>query len=953
LQAFWAAPVAIASLSLLAAGITLAPPRLSKRQSAASSRQALAEFSNLPSHFELLTRELPQTAAGPAGQPRFVARGSRGAVSLDVDAITLHLRGSGSAASTTPTASVRMTLPGANPGIEPAGVDLLPGRTHLLIGDDTARWRRDIPHFAKVRYRGVYEGIDLLFYGNAAGLEYDFEVAAGADPRIIRLAFEGARRMSIDERGDLVLETPAGPLRHRRPRAYQQVHGAQRDVRVAYDLDSSNNVRFHVGEYDRRRPLVIDPVLVYATYLGGAGAELGQSIAVDTEGCAYITGQVSSPDFPRTPGFPAPAHLDGATSYAFVTKLNPGGTQILYSIVLGGGDYDIGNAIAVDDTGAAYVVGDTRSDDFPVTALAAQRRLGGGQDAFAAKLSPDGSTLEYATYLGGGELEMGAAIATGPDGSAYIAGVTFSENFPTTPNAYQREHASGQDVFATKLSANGGRLAYSTLIGGSGSDNCSGIAVDGSGNVYLAGSAPSRPLNSTPDAYCLKLNSTGSGVVYLKLFGGSSAEEAASVAVDGAGNAYLTGVTFSKDFPTTAGVFQRESRSPPSQFGSRVGYDAFVVKIEPQGKDLVFSSLLNGTASSYGRTIGLDPQGNVMVAGFTASEDFPVTAGALALPEEGVQYSGFLAKLDPAARELLYATRLGGSHEDRALGMALDGSGDAYITGFTASADFASTGGAFQPGLAGSPEAFIARFSFDGPPLLTAAGVVSAASFLPGAIAPGMIVTIFGSGLGPPAGVSLQLDSSGLVGTQLQGTRVLFNDVPAPLIYASPHQVSAVAPYAFGNESSVRVVVECQGVRSAPVELAVAPSAPGLFTYDSSGSGPGAILNEDGSLNEAGNPAARGSIIVLYGTGEGQTEPAGQDGKIASGDPPRPRLPVSVLIAGRQADVIYAGGAPELVAGVIQVNARIPADLAETGELPVTLQVGGASSQPGVTLAVR
>jgi uncharacterized protein (TIGR03437 family) len=236
---------------------------------------------------------------------------------------------------------------------------------------------------------------------------------------------------------------------------------------------------------------------------------------------------------------------------------------------------------------------------------------------------------------------------------------------------------------------------------------------------------------------------------------------------------------------------------------------------------------------------------------------------------------------------------------------------------------------------------------------VSAAGIVSGASFLGGGVAPGMIVSIFGGGLGPPGGASLELDASGYVKTQLQGTRVLFNDVPAPLVFTSETQISAAVPYALAGSPTLRVVVENQGVRSAPVELAVADSAPGLFTLDASGAGPGAILNQDGSVNTPQNPAERGSIVSLFGTGEGETEPAGQDGKLASNTPPRPRLPVSVTIGGREADVLYAGGAPGLVAGVIQVNAQVPADLGETGDAPVILRVGNASSQPGVTLSVR
>ncbi|MEX2303040.1 MAG: SBBP repeat-containing protein [Bryobacterales bacterium] len=902
--------------------------------------------------FERLHDESSQSKTEP-GMARFVARGRGAAISLGSESVMLQLQRPASPSATPRAAAIRMTLPGANLGVEPVGVDQLPGRTHLLVGNDPARWRRNIPQFAKVRYEQVYEGIDLLFYGNPDLLEYDFEIAAGADPGVIRLAFEGARRMHVDEEGDLVLETAAGPLRHRRPRAYQTIAGAQMTVQAGYELESKNTVRFRLGEYDHGRPLVIDPVLVYSTHLGGLRTELGHSIAVDAEGCAYITGQAVSPEFPRTPGFPEPNHLDGETSYAFITKLNPSGTQIIYSSLLGGADYDIGNAIAVDSNGAAYIVGESRSPDFPATTRALQRTLSGERDVFVAKLSPDGSSLLYATYLGGEKFDVGNGIVIDAAGSAYVTGITASSGFPTTSNAYQREYTSGQDVFAAKISADGSRLIYSTLIGGVGDDRANGIAVDRSGNAYLAGITSTRRALGGADAYCLKLNPNGSEVVYLKLFGGLNAEEATSVVLDEAGNAYLTGVTFSKDFPTTARVFQTESKSPLPQFGSIFGYDAFVVKVDPRGENLIFSSLLNGSASSYGRAIALDPEGNITVAGYTASQDFPVTAGALTLLPHDPQFDGFVAKLDPAARRLLYGTRLGGETLDQIWDMALDESGSVYVTGFSVSAEFRVTEGAVQPDPGGALDAFVAKFNVAALPVVAASGVVSGASFLPGAVAPGMIVSIFGSELGPPDGALLELDDNGSVTTQLQGVRVLFNETPAPLIFASQNQVSAIAPYALANQTSLRIVVEYGGARSAPIELTVAESAPGLFTYDSSGAGPAAVLNEDGSINTLANPASRGSIVVLYGTGEGQTEPAGEDGKIAAEIPPLPVRPVSVRIGELDAEVIYAGGAPGLVAGVIQVNARVPAELAETGAVPVILRVGSADSQPGVTLAVR
>jgi len=976
----WPTPAAVVLLGLIALGVALVPPPVARERSAPSALRADALFGKLRLHFEALPAETPEPAASPRVQPsRFVARGRGAVVLLAGGAVTLHLpgpaRSTGSAASENVSAyarrafwprkpapsrgappeqgaAIRMSLIGAR-AVEPQGAEPLPGRTHLLLGNDPLLWQRGIPQFAKVRYEQVYEGIDLLLYGNPDELEYDFVVAPGADPARIRLAFDGARRRLLDANGDLVLETAAGVIRHRRPKAYQTIDGDEHVVSASYQIDSADTVRFRLGDYDRRQPLVIDPVLVYATHLGGSGTDLGHSIALDSQGCVYITGQVASSDFPRTSGFVQAGSPNQNDSAVFVTKLDPSGTSILYSTLLGGGDYDAGNGVAVDAEGNAYIVGETKSDNFPVTSRAPQRSKGDDRDAFIAKLSPDGAALAYSTFLGGDDVDLGNGIAVDDAGSAYVTGVTYSEDFPTTAGAYQRDYAASRDVFAAKLSADGSRLLYSTFIGGSGTDISNAVAIDTAGNAYLAGLTDARRSNGIADAYCVKLDPAGGKVIYAKLFGGLGIEEATAVAVDAAGNAYLTGTTFSKDFPTTPGAFQSQSKSPEFQAGLPIGYDAFVVKLDPEGENLLYSSYLNGTWSSRGQAIAVDRDNNIVVAGYTHSPDFPVTGGALPPPPAEDQFKGFLAQLNPAGNELLYATRFGGSSMDQAWDMALDPAGNVYVTGFGVSQDFPTSEGVLQPDNRGAFDVFILKFSSAEPPVVAASGIVSGASFLGGGVAPGMIVSIFGSGLGSPEGASLELDGSGYVKTQLQGTRVLFNGVPAPLIFTSETQVGVVAPYALDGNATLRVVVERQGVRSAPVELALAQSAPGLFTLNSSGAGGGAILNQDGSINTPDNPAERGSIVVLFGTGEGQTEPGGQDGKIAAEILPRPRLTVSVTIGGRPADVLYAGGAPGLVAGVIQVNARVPADLPQTGELPVVLQVGSAASQHGVTLAVR
>ena len=339
------------------------------------------------------------------------------------------------------SAVVRMTLVNANPQSQAAGHDELPGKSNYFIGNDPAKWRTNISTYAKVKYEGVYPGVDLVYYGNQGQLEYDFVVAPGADPRLVTLAFEGAREVHIDARGELVLDVEGGEVRQHKPVVYQEVAGVKQEVAGRYVMKGTRQVGFRVAAYDPSRPLIIDPVLVYSTYLGGSGIEEGRGIAVDGAGNAYVTGATGSTDFPTTAGA-AETTLDGEFD-AFVTKLDANGSALVYSTYLGGSDSEIGFDIAVDDTGSAYVTGSTRSTDFPTTAGAAQTTPAGEFDAFVTRLNANGSGLVYSTYLGGSEADFGFGIAVDGAGSAYVTGQTGSTNFPTTSGAAQTTSAGG------------------------------------------------------------------------------------------------------------------------------------------------------------------------------------------------------------------------------------------------------------------------------------------------------------------------------------------------------------------------------------------------------------------------------------------------------------------------------------------------------------------------------
>jgi len=600
---------------------------------------------------------------------------------------------------------LRMTIVDGNPKPGVRGLEALPGKTHYVSGNDPAQWRTNIPTYAKVHYRGVYPGIDLFYYGNQRQLEYDFVVAPGADPRKIVLAFQGAERLEIDAKGDLVLRAAGGDARMRKPYVYQERGGIRQEIAGAYTLDGTNRVGFELAAYDRSQPLVIDPVfLSYSTFLG---ADAGLGVAVDNDGNAYVTGRVLRSgfnDFTATPGAFQPALGGGAD--AFVTKLNPSGTAVIYSTFLGGSGSDTGYGIAVDATGHAYVTGRTFSADFPVTPGSAQTACGGAcsrADAFVTKLNPDGSGLIYSTYLGGSELEFGSDIVLDSSGQAYLTGNTFSPDFPVTTGSAQTVCAGGgsagpcMDAFATKLNATGSALVYSTYLGGTGRENDlgGGIAVDDGGNAYVSGHTDSANFPTTPgafqstyagglwDAFVTRLNPAGSAFVYSTYLGGIGFDQAVAIAADGSG-AYVTGRTTSPVFP--AGNLQGVSRG---------GYDAFVSKLDGTGSRLVYSTNLGGSGGEEANGIALDAAGNAYVTGVTNSTDFPTTPGAFQPAHAGGNtQEAFVTKLDATGTALLYSSYLGGTGGEVGFAIAVDPHGSAYVTGETFSPDFPTTPGA-------------------------------------------------------------------------------------------------------------------------------------------------------------------------------------------------------------------------------------------------------------------
>ncbi len=622
---------------------------------------------------------------------------------------------------------VRMKLQDANTKPLITGKAKQPGIVNYIIGNDPSKWRTNIPTYSEVYYSDVYAGIDMRFYtAKSGGMEYDFIVHPGADPEKIQVAFEGIEGMKVDGSGDLITKTLFGELRQKRPYIYQMVNGEKKEVKGGFKASSQKPGKintptqnpdpsashqqavysFQVASYIKTYPLIIDPSIVYSTYLGGSNSEGGRRIAVDNSGNAYVTGETNSLDFPTVNAlYP---NLWGSQD-AFIFKLNANGTAAVYSTYWGGSSDEFGFGIAVDSSGNAYVTGITYSSDFP-TVNVLYPALWGSSDAFIFKLNASGTAAIYSTYLGGSGYEFGFGITVDSSGNAYVTGITSSSDFPTA-NALYPNLWGYTDAFIFKLNASGTAAIYSTYLGGSGSDDGYGIAVDSSGNAYVTGTTFSSDfptvnalyptLWGTTDAFIFKLNASGTSVIYSTYLGGSDNEYGYShdIAVDSSGNAYVTGTTFSSDFPTVNALY-------PTLWGDS---DAFIFKLNASGTSAIYSTYLGGSGYDYGYGIAVDSSGNAYVTGYTGSPDFP-TINALYPDYYGLGWYAFIFRLNASGTSAIYSTYLGGSSEDWGHGIAVDNSGNAYVVGMTTSSDF-PTVNALYPNLWGGSDAFITKIS--------------------------------------------------------------------------------------------------------------------------------------------------------------------------------------------------------------------------------------------------
>lgn len=626
---------------------------------------------------------------------------------------------------------VRMKLKGANPSPTVQGLEAQPGYSNYLIGADSSQWRTGVKHYGKVKLNGVYPGIDMVYRFNKGNVEYDFIVAPGAKPWRIILGFEGAKDLRLDAKGNLLLRTATGEVTYKAPYLYQTLGSKRVPVKGRFVLAANNHVRFEVGNYIESKELVIDPELSYSSFLGGTVEDRGYAVVVDATGNAYVTGSAISTDFPGVGGHYQALHGGGMD--AFITKVNPTGTAIVWSTFYGGASDDVGLGIGIDDTLKVYITGYT-TGAVPAAAALTNGALG-GTDGFVAAFAATGNALVYSRQFGGPQVDIGNGIAVDGAGNAYVTGVTGSiaiNSFPTTALSAQPNAVAGAqtDAFVIKLNSVGAQV-YGSYLGGTGADKGNAIAIDATGKAYIAGQAGDAFVSATEyatvfkntvtganDAFIAIMDATGANFVYKTYVGGSGIDEATGIAVDSVNDIYITGYTFSADFPDGGVAF-------PTIGQTTIGTapDAFVFKLKPfqiggGHNDGVYARYLGGSGDDRATAIVVDDAFNAYVTGITYSGDFtmvsPIAGGGtlVGAPE------AFVTQVGPTGGVLGFSTYLGGTTMTGGQGIALDTSKNIFVTGWTNSTapTFPIVAGSFQVANAGTFDAFISKFGSAVPP---------------------------------------------------------------------------------------------------------------------------------------------------------------------------------------------------------------------------------------------
>ncbi len=892
--------------------LSVSAQQTAAQQSAQPAPQAVRNYGHLP-----LTFEANQGQA--AGQVKFLSRGHGYTTFLTAGAMVLNLRAShvestsnkNSSQAASSQSSTRATLQfrliGANSNPQVVGEDPQSGRVNYFIGKDPSKWYTNVPTYGKIRYKNVYPGIDLIFYGNHQQLEYDFAVAPKADPRQIQFQINGASQISLDEQGNLVLDVNGAKLHFQSPVVYQESNGQRVPVVGGYAMKDESHIGFQISNFDATKPLVIDPVLVYSTYLGGSGADQPSGIAVDNSGNVYVAGYTDSADFPLA----SLGSLPSNTDHVFVAKLDSTGSNLVYADYIGGNSDDYAVALVLDNANEVYVTGSTQSSNFPVV-NAYQSQQPGPSTGFVTRISADGSAILYSTYLGGNNYDQPAGIAIDNSGEVMVAGYTQSQNFPVA-NAYQATAQANQGGiygtygFLTKFSVDGSSLVYSTYFAGNSNveeggccwvspfNTINAIAADADGNAYVTGSTNTYNFPVTSGSYSTtnttqqnatvafvsKFNSAG-GLDYSTYFYDPSGYtvSTASIAVDGSGSAYITGSAYSDTtFPVTS-----TSICNPGTQGSACG-NAFVTKFNPAASALTYSTFLGANNDATPSSITLDANNDAYVLASSSSSSFAEVDGIEAYDS---QDDVMLVEIDPDGSSQLFATYIGGSGDDEPSGIVVDADGNMYIAGSTDSDDLPATQGAFQTVTGGNTDAFIAKI---GP-----------------ASAPAVALTPY----------SLQFAATTVSSTSQPQTVLLRNMGSAALSISS---ITASGSFAQTNDcgSSVAAASSCT------ISVTFTPSAQGASS---------------GSIAVADDASGAPHTVALSGVGEGGSSgsPA-PDAVLAPASLTFSSTPVGRSGLAQSATLTNAGNA-SLTIGNIQTSG----DFSQTNTCSNSLAAGSSCS---------
>jgi hypothetical protein len=680
---------------------------------------------NLPLYFE-----------ANHNQTEFLSSGSGYQFIISASVVQMSLRESRAGA-----AIAQIQFAGANSAAQIHGVSEMPGKVNYLIGNDPSKWQRGLPTFGDVQVANLYPGINLTFHGNQRQLEYDFAVAPGADPNVIKMQFQGVDKILITPAGDLVLKIGRGEIRQPKPEIYQTIGDARKTIAGGYKILNSRTVAFHIGDYDRALPLVIDPVLGYSTFFGGNATDPAWAIAMDTNGFIYIAGQTLSKGFATFGAHQTNFQGGSVVGDAYVAKFfGSPPTNLLYLTYLGGNAEDAAYGLAVDENGYAYVTGFTESPNFPTNnAIPGHGQISGGPgptgeylaDAFVTELSPDGSNLIYSTYLGGKSADAAYSIALDSSDDAYVTGFSYSTDFPISTNALQKSFGGtngtvflNANAFVSEITNGGGALIYSTYLGGTNYDVGRAIAVDASNNVYVAGYSASfnfptwnMPTNVSAghylngvtnrasilpyfDAFATKFPPLNGTILpssqtnfYSTLLGGTNDDMAYGIAVDGSGNAYVTGWTASTNFPVINSPPGLSSFLTTNGNSGPVATNVFLTKIAADGSAILNSAVFGGNVIDIGYGVAVDAAGDAFVVGSeTSKTNFPTSNSFGSLLATNSSITGgndaFVTAFSADWSTNYYSVCLGGKLDTFGYGIALDPSTNVFITGQTSSTNF-------------------------------------------------------------------------------------------------------------------------------------------------------------------------------------------------------------------------------------------------------------------------